>query len=61
MPLTAVPLRHGHDNGVWGAPPLDPPSLESFMGNILRGCTYSRETLSIRSDIAYIEWVCGQY
>ena len=29
--------------------PLDPPSLESFMGNILRGCTYSRETQSIQS------------
>ena len=27
-------------------------SLESFMGNILLGCTYSRETQSIRSDIA---------
>ena len=27
--------------------PLDPPPLESFMGNILRGCTYSRETQGI--------------
>ena len=49
-PSSQLRLRHAdfHSMTQW--------SLESFMGNILRGYTYSRETQGIAIDLPQKQW-----